>query len=281
MPRETRRARPLPWARRPWGVVRIAVLVSAIPSLLPYAVFLGGAEDALFLLFALAGVPGMLAVLRLIVIRADGSISVHRLAAARPTDDHRPRHRFSGDCVGAAVVWLVGAELISVAALASGEDDGTVVFAPLLIGLLWILGLGLGAVIGVLLVSPVGILIGAVKARRRGRPFSRGRIVAALVLPLLLVWGVASFLAAAGVSDATGTPARSRRLIWEILFVDVSEFDAGVQVAAWIARAAALGVAALGAFGAFDARKHGRLGNKAPRRAGDDSSEARDSAAAE
>ena len=246
------------------------MIVSAIPSLVPFAAFLGGDEDALILVLVLAGIPGALSALRFVGMRADGSISAYRLAAALPADDYRPGRRLFGDLVWAAVVWLVGTGIIVVVALAAGEDDGTVIAAPLFVGLLWTMGLAVGTAIGLLIFWPLSILLDAIGARRRGRPFHRGWVIAAAILPLLLVWGVASFFAAAGVSEATGTPAKRRGLILEILFVDVSSLDPGVQIAAWIARASMLLVVGLVVFAAIDGRKDRRQDRDALRGASAD-----------
>jgi len=257
------------------------VIVSATLPLVPYALFVAGDEDALLFVLMLAGIPGALSALRFVGMRADGSISAYRLAAALPADDYRPGRRLFGDVVWAAVVWLVGAGIVSLAALAAGEEDATVIAAPLFVGLLWVMGLAVGIAVGLLLFWPLSILLDAVVARRGGRPFHRGWVIAASFLPLLLVWGVATFVAAIPVSEATGTPTRSRGLIFEVLFIDVSDFDPGVQVAAWIARVCMLLVVGLGVFAAIDGRKDRRLDREALRGAQGGGAEARDSTRAE
>jgi len=257
------------------------VILSAILPLVPYGVFLGGDEDALTLVFVLAGIPGALSALRLVGVRANGSISAYRLAAALPADDYRPGRRLAGDLMWAAVVWLAGAWIVSFAVIASGDEDATVLFAPLFVGLLWGMGLAVGTMIGVLLFWPLSILLDGIVARRQGRPFHRGWVIGATLLPLLLVWGVATFLAAIPVSEATGTSTRNRGLIFEVLFIDVSNLDLGVQIAAWIARVSMLLIVVLGVFAAIDGRKDRRLDREALLRAQGDGAEARDSTPAE
>lgn len=252
MPRREQRSRR--WAQRRWGAVRWIVLVGTVPSIVAFA-FVARSQDAFTWVAVLGGVPGALASLRMLGASTVGEANPYLPStAAGPSGSLAPLRRFWGDLLWAALAWLAGSLVIAIVVAVRG--DGSILAAPFFVLLIWAIGACLGAVGGVLVVYPVSLLVTWIAARRAGRPFHRGWIVAGAVLVLLSAWAVVALLASIALLEETPeSPRRGRRALMWIMTGDISEFSVGLQVAAWSARGLMLAIAAVVVFAWLDGRK--------------------------